>query len=80
MVIKPIVGVYIPIITVPIKGEMTIPNIGSLDPGTYINSLASMKTYHMELRMPGLTRVCEDFCACYEDRMKQINCLMFNMD
>ena len=34
MVINPIVGVYIPIITIPIKGEMTIPNIGSLDPGT----------------------------------------------
>ena len=36
MVINPIVGVYIPIITIPIKGEMTIPNIGSLDPGTYV--------------------------------------------
>ena len=36
MVINPIVGVYIPIIRIPIKGEMTIPNIGSLDPGTYI--------------------------------------------
>ena len=35
MVINPIVGVYIPIITIPIKGEMTIPNIGSLDPGTH---------------------------------------------
>ncbi len=35
MVINPIVGVYIPIITIPFKGEMTIPNIGSLDPGTY---------------------------------------------
>ncbi len=34
MVINPIVGVYMPIITIPIKGEMTIPNIGSLDPGT----------------------------------------------
>ena len=34
MVIKPIVGVYIPIIRLPIKGGMTIPNIGSLDPGT----------------------------------------------
>ena len=33
--INPIVGVYIPIIAIPIKGEMTIPNIGSLDPGTY---------------------------------------------
>ena len=35
MVINPIVGVYIPIITIPIKGEMTIPNIGSLDPCTH---------------------------------------------
>ncbi len=35
MVINPIVGVYIPIIRIPIKGGMTIPNIGSLDPGTY---------------------------------------------
>ena len=33
--LNPIVGVYTPIITIPIKGEMTIPNIGSLDPGTY---------------------------------------------
>ncbi len=31
-----ILGVYIPIKTIPIKGEMTIPNIGSLDPGTYV--------------------------------------------
>ena len=35
MVINPIVGVYIPIIRIPIKGGMTIPNIGSLDHGTY---------------------------------------------
>ena len=28
------VGVYIPIIRIPIKGGMTIPNIGSLDCGT----------------------------------------------
>ena len=36
MVINPIAGVYIPIMTIPTKGEMTIPNIGSLDPGTYV--------------------------------------------
>ena len=36
MVINLIVGVYIPIIKIPpSKGGMTIPNIGSLDPGTY---------------------------------------------
>ena len=39
MVIIPILGVYIPIIRIPIEGEMTIPNIGSLDPGRYIHTL-----------------------------------------
>ena len=34
MVINPIVGVYIPIIRVPIKGGMTIPNIATFDHGT----------------------------------------------
>ena len=32
--INPIVGVYIPLIRIPTKGGMNIPNIGSLDPGT----------------------------------------------
>ena len=32
--INPIVGVYIPIIRIPIKGGMTIPNIATLDHGT----------------------------------------------
>ncbi len=36
MVINPIVGVYIPIIRIPIKGGMTIPNIATLDPSTYL--------------------------------------------
>ena len=35
MVINLIVGVYIPIIRIPIKGGMTIPNTRSLDPSTY---------------------------------------------
>ena len=35
MVINPTVGVYIPIIRISTKCGMTIPNIGSLDPGTY---------------------------------------------
>ena len=35
MVINLIVGFYIPIIRIPIKGGMTIPNARSLDPGTY---------------------------------------------
>ena len=36
MVINPIVGVYIPIIRIPIKGWMTIPNIATFDHGTYM--------------------------------------------
>ena len=35
MVINPIVGVYKPIIRIPIKGGMTIPNTMSLDTGTH---------------------------------------------
>ncbi len=35
MVMNPIVGVYIPIIRIPIKGGMTIPNIAAFDHGTY---------------------------------------------
>ena len=35
MVINPIVGIYIPIIRIPIKGGMTIPNIATFDHGTY---------------------------------------------
>ena len=36
MVINPIVGVYIPIIRIPIKGGMTIPNIATFDHGTCV--------------------------------------------
>ena len=36
MVINPIVGVYIPIIRIPIKGRMTIPNIATFDHGTHL--------------------------------------------
>ena len=35
MVINPIVGVYIPIIRIPIKGGMTISNIATFDHGTF---------------------------------------------
>ncbi len=35
MVINPIVGVYIPIIRILIKGGMTIPNIATFDHGTH---------------------------------------------
>ena len=35
MVINPIIGFYIPIIRIPIKGGMTIPNIATFDHGTH---------------------------------------------
>ena len=35
MVINPIVGIYIHIIRIPIKGGMTIPNIATFDHGTF---------------------------------------------
>ena len=41
MVINPIVGVYIPIIRIPIKGGMTIPNIATFDHSTYEKSCHS---------------------------------------
>ena len=37
MVINPTIGFYIPIIRIPIKGGMTIPNTRSLDPGSYVD-------------------------------------------
>ena len=41
MVINPIVGVYIPIIRIPIEGGMTIPNIATFDHGTYVMNSGS---------------------------------------
>ena len=66
MVINPIVGVYIPIIRIPIKGGMTIPNIATFDHGTHVgmNIPACMDligfVYHLshEKRAPG----CLGFC------------------
>ena len=37
MVINPIIGFYIPIMRIPIKGGMTIPNIATFDHGTHGN-------------------------------------------
>ena len=44
MVIDPIVGVYIPIIRIPIKGGMTIPNIANFDHGTFQKGKACLPT------------------------------------
>ncbi len=41
--INPIVGVYVPIIRIPIKGWMTIPNTRSLDPGSYALGASILK-------------------------------------
>ena len=46
MVINPIVGVYIPIIRIPIKGGMTIPNIATFDHGTFDPKRYSMFCVH----------------------------------
>ena len=46
MVINRIVGVYIPIIRILIKGGMTIPNIATFDHGTYDGSQA---TYELSM-------------------------------
>ena len=41
MVINPIVGVYIPIIRIPIKGGMTIPNTATFDHGACNDTIAT---------------------------------------
>ena len=46
MVINPLVGVYIPIIRIPIKGGMTIPNIATLDHGTFDEVIGSLGKHH----------------------------------
>ena len=51
MVINPIVGVYIPIIRIPIKGGMTIPNIATFDHGTFDYNTSHGKTY-VALELP----------------------------
>ena len=42
MVINPIIGFYIPIMRIPIKGGMTIPNIATFDHGTYVEIMISI--------------------------------------
>ena len=60
MVIIPIVGVYIPIIRIPIKGGMTIPNIATFDHGTYVSRLVTQgpKAFRIQCSsLPGLLEV-----------------------
>ena len=45
-VINPIVGVYIPITRIPIKGGMTIPNIATFDQGTVLFLYSHLKILH----------------------------------
>ncbi len=62
MVINPIVGVYIPIMRIPIKGGMAIPNTTSLDPGSFglvnfdqVQEYTKIKNYlqHIISLLPG---------------------------
>ena len=46
MVINPIIGFYIPIIRIPIKGGMTISNIATFDHGTYDLHAVYIYIYH----------------------------------
>ena len=43
--INPIVGVYKPIISIPSKGGLTIPNTMSLDTGTIFNGLWTSRVF-----------------------------------
>ena len=52
MVINSTVGVYIPIIRIPIKGGMTIPNIATFDHGTFV--FATLRLFSFD-NMPLLT-------------------------
>ena len=47
MVINPILGVYMPIIRIPIKGGMTIPNIATFDPGTHMTLCRKFQNSHV---------------------------------
>ncbi len=79
MVINPIVVVYIPIIRIPIKGGMTIPNTRSLDPSTYMFKAVCAFRRGMEKRrmehpwspcdVPGTGQTCRGwyFAPCIGD-------------
>ena len=59
MVINPIVGVYIPIIRIPIKGGMIIPNIATFDHGTYADQsiLWILGRYYGRAQAPWCERI-----------------------
>ena len=62
VVINLIVGVYTPIIRIPIKGWMSIPNTRSLDPGTCGTGMtrfpkdASELEKHLEMQLRAVAR------------------------
>ena len=59
MVINPIVGVYIPIIRIPIKGGMTIPNIATFDYGTCKNSTPpKFNSSHLKIGLNPIGKAC----------------------
>ena len=52
--LNPIIGFYIPIIRIPFKGGMTIPNIATFDHGTYNTFIDSLNLCHHEWGIPKL--------------------------
>ena len=52
--LNPIIGFYIPIIRIPIKSGMTIPNIATFDHGTYNTFIDSLNLCHHEWGIPKL--------------------------
>ena len=54
--INPIVGVYIPIIRIPIKGGMTIPNIATFNHGTHANGYSVGPAERLEQRIRKLIK------------------------
>ena len=55
MVINPIVGVYIPMRRIPIKGGMPIPNIATFDHGTYEGCFFTRQDSKTHLQRCGIT-------------------------
>ena len=55
--VNPIVGVYIPIIRIPIEGGMTIPNIATFDHGSFDDLIFDSKNFRLRSQTWGLNMV-----------------------
>ena len=70
MVINPIVGVYIPIIRIPIKGGMTIPNIANFWPWHIFHAPLFPKSIAPLSRYGKVIDVTSSACAFHPSMMK----------